>query len=88
MRRFQKLKEHDKINLFFEIRQGNKMSVTAFLNELNYNLRHTRSFHKLAMVTDLDWIKNAMVLKDVFMATDIRTFSNEERLNALNWIAE
>lgn len=84
----EKLKEHVKINLFFEIRGGNKMSVIAFINELGYNLRHTKSFNKLAMVTDLEWMKNAMIFKDIIMATDIRTFSNDQRLKALNWIVE
>lgn len=83
-----KLEDHDKISLFFEIRHGSKMTFTAFVNQMNFNLHHTKSFRKIAVVSDLHWLRNSMVVKNIFMATDIKSFSNKERLEALSWITQ
>ncbi len=83
-----KLVDHEEISLFFEIKKGNKISFLAFINQMNFNLNHTRSFNKIAVVSDLEWLRNSMFIKNLIMATDIKSFSNEERLDGLAWIAE
>ena len=83
----EKFKVHDEINLFFEIREGNKMTLIAFLSQMKFNVDHAGKFNKVALVTDLNWLQNSMVIKDFIMAANIESFSNEERLEALSWIA-
>ena len=84
----EKLRIHDEINLFFEIRKGNKMSFKAFLNQMKFNVDHAGQFNKVAVVTDLDWLQNSMVLKDFIMSADIKSFPNQDRIKALSWIAQ
>ncbi len=80
-------KEHEKINLFIEIAPGTDFSISAFLKDIKFKTKHVGKFRKMAIVTDLDWFKIYSSLKDVFMESDIRNFSNDERLEAINWIS-
>ncbi|MDT0691453.1 STAS/SEC14 domain-containing protein [Salegentibacter sp. F188] len=84
----EKIDAHDEIHLFFEIRSGNEVTFKAFLNQMMFNFNNTEKFSKVAVVTDLDWIKNSMIIKDALLPTDIAHFSNKDRLNALAWISQ
>jgi hypothetical protein len=84
----EKLSVHEEINLFFEIRRGNEVSFKAFLNQMKFNFRNIGKFNKIAVVTDLGWIRNSMIIKDALMPADIADFSNNDRLNALAWISQ
>lgn len=83
-----KMEDHEEISIFFEIKKGSKVSFMAFVDQMKFNVNHTKSFKKIAVVSDLHWLRNSMFIKDLIMATDIRSFSNKERLEALAWIAE
>jgi hypothetical protein len=83
-----KLQGQEEISFFFEIKRGSKFGFKAFLEQMTFNLNHTRSFRKIAVVSDLDWLRNSMFIKDLIMPTDIKSFRNEERLTALAWISE
>lgn len=83
-----KIEGHEEISIFFEIKCGNKFGFKAFLEQMAFNLNHTRSFRKIAVVSDLDWLRNSLFVKDLIMSTDIKSFPSEERLTALAWIAE
>ncbi|GHA24773.1 STAS/SEC14 domain-containing protein [Salinimicrobium marinum] len=83
-----KIDDYGEINIFFEIKRGTKFGFKAFLDQMTFNLNHTRSFRKIAVVSDLDWLRTSMFIKDIIVETNIRSFSNNERLEALAWIAE
>ena len=84
----ERLKENKKINLFIEIRTGSTISLTAFLKDLFFTLKHAGRFHKIALVTDLIWFQNVMAVKDLVMDAEIRTFSNKNRMEAIIWSAQ
>ena len=84
----EKIEDYGAINIFFEIKKGSKFGFKAFLDQMTFNLNHTRSFRKIAVVSDLEWLKASMFIKDIMVGTDIQSFSNNERLEALAWIAE
>ena len=83
----EKLKGHEKINLFFEIRRGNKMTLKAFINQMGFNVSHNNRFNKIAVVTDINWLQNSLTIKDLLVAAEIKTFCPGDRMNALGWIA-
>jgi len=83
-----KIEGHGEISVFFEIKRGSKFGFKAFLEQMTFNLNHTSNFRKIAVVSDLDWLRNSMFIKDLIVPTDIKSFTNEERLTALAWIAE
>ncbi len=84
----ERLKENEKINLFIEIRTGSKISLTAFLKDLFFTLKHADQFQKIALVTDLIWFQKVMAVKDLVMNAEIRSFSNKNRMEAISWIAQ
>ena len=83
-----KLEDHKKINVFFELKSGNKMSVLAMWKDLNFKFNHFGQFNKIAVVTDLPWLQRAVVLKDIVMTADVRIFPCRDRVQGLSWIAE
>jgi hypothetical protein len=85
---FEGFKENKKMNLFIEIRTGSKISLTAFLKDLFFTLKHADQFQKIALVTDLIWFQKVMAVKDLVMNAEIRSFSNKNRMEAITWIAQ
>ncbi|MDT0641317.1 STAS/SEC14 domain-containing protein [Zunongwangia sp. F363] len=84
----EKMKKFGKINLFLEIRKGRELSVKAFFKNAHFNIEHSNGFNKVAVVSDLTWLKGAMVFKDILTEAKIETFPNSERLKALSWISQ
>ncbi|WP_373055696.1 STAS/SEC14 domain-containing protein [Zunongwangia sp. H14] len=84
----QKMQKYGKVNLFLEIRKGKEISTKAFLKNVLFNIRHSGDFHKIAIVSDLKWLKGAMSFKDILVAAEIQNFPNNERLTALSWISQ
>lgn len=58
----------------------------AIMNDTALGLKHWRDFPYIALVTDIDWIKNAARLFAPFFPGEIRLFSLSERASARAWI--
>lgn len=83
----QKIKDHGRINLFVEITASEKVSFQAFMKDLSFKIKHSGDFQKIAVVTDLEWFRAYTGLKDLFLDAEVRSFTNNERLEAINWIS-
>ncbi|SHG24927.1 SpoIIAA-like [Salegentibacter echinorum] len=84
----EKIDEYDKINLFIEIEKGAKIELKPLFKDLKFKFNNAEHLKKMAVVTELYWFSNVLNIKDLMMEADIRTFEHENRLEALNWIAE
>ncbi|WP_333474263.1 STAS/SEC14 domain-containing protein [Zunongwangia sp. HGR-M22] len=76
------------MRFFLEIKDGNKISLAAFWKDMLFKCKHADDFNKVALVTDIQWFRSFADFKDNLVDLDIRAFDNDERLQALNWIAE
>ena len=83
-----KLKEHDYINLFCEIMPDNKVPLKFLLENMKFKFDHSENIVKLAMVTDLAWIRTIMDIDNYFVSTQVRTFEIDNRLEAIQWISQ
>ena len=83
----EKLKHHDKLNIFIELEKGKSISLKALMKGINYKYSHQEEFNKIAIVTDSKWFQTAVNVSDVFLNVDTRTFDLEERLDAIQWIS-
>ncbi|WP_010230338.1 SpoIIAA family protein [Gillisia marina] len=83
-----KLQENETINLFIEIKQGNKISFSALMKDLKFKKEHAQQFGKIVVVTDLNWFQNVMEIKDLLMDAEVRGFEPKYRMKAMSWIAE
>ncbi|MGB8705162.1 MAG: STAS/SEC14 domain-containing protein [Gillisia sp.] len=77
---------HDQINLFVDIDAGQKITIPAMLKDMLFKFENAGHFKKIAMVCDEFWIQGAMEFKNLVMNAEVKTFSHDERLEAMNWI--
>jgi|SRR5690606_8728765 len=83
-----KFVKDDKINLLVEIKPGVEIPVRIMLKDLLFKLNHNSCFRKIAVIAEPGFFKNVMSFKDFLMEAEVKTFLTEDRINAMNWIAE
>ncbi len=83
-----KFKQSAVINLYVEIKPGVKIPVPLLVKDLIFQLRNNGKFNKLAIVTNQDFVRNIMKFRDFVMDADVEIFTPENRIRAMNWIAE
>lgn len=84
----QKLKEYDRINLYLEDSNIENFSLDAVFEDIRFKVRNAERFNKVALVSDRRWIKLCAALEGVFTGMNIKSFSTDDRLKAMSWIAE
>ncbi|WP_114492038.1 STAS/SEC14 domain-containing protein [Candidatus Ulvibacter alkanivorans] len=84
----EKLQTHDKINLYIEYNGIDEFTLPSLLKELIFKLKHTDDFDKVALVADEKWIKLCASMENLFLSSNIKNFDVEDRLKAINWIAQ
>lgn len=83
----EKLKENEFINLFCEIMPDNNVPLKFLLENIKFKFDHSDQIKKLAMVTDLGWVRTFMDLDNFFVSTEVRSFELKDRLEAIKWIS-
>lgn len=82
------LKSHDKIRCYYELGPGFAgMSAGAAWEDLVIGVEYLRRWEKIAVVTDIDWIKNAINVFRFLIPAATRVFPVAERAEARRWIA-
>ncbi|MEL6811291.1 MAG: STAS/SEC14 domain-containing protein [Bacteroidota bacterium] len=81
-----KLEEHDKINLYLEDSGIESFSLNSVVTTTLFPHKHRGRFNKVAMVTDHKWIHLLVSLNSVFLDANIRNFTTDRRLEAIEWI--
>ena len=81
-----KLRSHDSINLFCEIMPEHKVPLKFIFENLKFKFDHSSQIYKLAMVTDLSWLRGIMDVDNLFVSTKVKSFDLKDRLEAINWI--
>lgn len=83
-----KISAFEKINLFLEIEKGNNVSMKAVIKHLKFSYENAENFNKIAVVSSSFTLKNALMIKDLLIDAEVKSFSHEERLEAIQWIAQ
>lgn len=84
----EKLEENKTINLFCEIRPHNEVPVQFLFENIKFKFEHSNQINKLAMVTDLKWVRGIMDIDNFFVSTEVRSFELKDRLEAIQWISQ
>ncbi len=84
----EKLKENEKINLFCEIMPHNDVPVKLLFENIKFKFQHSNQINKMAMVTDLKWIRGIMDVDNFFVTTEVKSFELKNRLEAIQWISQ
>ncbi|MDC7994322.1 STAS/SEC14 domain-containing protein [Altibacter sp. HG106] len=83
-----KLETFPKINLYLEDAYIDGFSLQAVFDNVLFKFNHAKSFHKIALVTNRNWIHLCGKIDDFIMEGEVRSFPTEQRLKAMSWIAE
>ncbi len=83
----EKLKRHDKLKLLIVVgKDFEGATVGAGWEDMKLGLRHFTRYDKLALVTDLHWLRNSARLFGPFMPGQVHTYPLFKRDLAEDWI--
>jgi hypothetical protein len=80
---------HEKVRFLYHL--GGDFSgfeATAMWDDAKLGLRHLTGWEKMAVVSDVDWIRGAMRVFGLAMPAHVRVFHNSEMTEAIKWISE
>ncbi len=83
-----RISEFGKINIFCEIAKDKHIAFKCLMEELNFRHDNSNNIDKLAIVTDLTWLRGVMNINDFMVHTEIRSFEIKDRLEAIQWISD
>jgi hypothetical protein len=83
----EKLETFDKLNLYIEDTVNADISLKAVVKSVPFKLKTGNRFEKVAVVTDRKWLQVVSNLEKLFFSAEIRIFSSEQRLEAIQWIS-
>ena len=85
----QRLAHHKKINVLILFDTDfNGWEAQAAWDDMVFGIQHRNDFEKMAVVADQQWIQWATQVGAYFMDGQIKTFSQDQFSDALNWIKE
>jgi SpoIIAA-like len=83
------LKTHRKVNIYYELGpEYVGIEPGAAWEDFKTGFRHFFRWEKMALVTDVEWIRRTINGFGVFMPGELRVFPYAERSSARTWIAD
>jgi hypothetical protein len=84
-----KLKEHQKIRMLYELgTEYSGLTAEAMWDDAKVGIRHFTAFEKVAVVSDVGWIVNAIKFFSFMMPCPVKVFGNSGLDEAKRWICE
>lgn len=84
----QRLVTEDKLRIYAEVSNWSGMSLSAFIADLKFSLKHLNNFEKEAIVSDQKWLEVLAALGNtIFSGLEVKHFTSSEKDQALEWIA-
>ena len=81
------LKRHDKVRLYYELgSQFSGIDPGAAWEDLKVGVEHFTRWERLAVVTDVDWIKHMVNVFRFLMPGQMRVFATAKKSEARDWI--
>ena len=82
------LKVHDRVRLYYEIKSNfSGMAPGAMWEDFKVGMEHLTRWERVAVVTDVDWIKQTVQLFSFLIPGAVNTFATSEAAEAKAWIA-
>jgi SpoIIAA-like len=81
------LKRHAKIRCYYELgAQFSRMEPGAMWEDFKIGVEHLSRWERVAVVTDVDWIRHAVNIFRFLMPGEVRVFGTSEAAAARKWI--
>lgn len=82
------LGRHDKIRCYYELgSQFSGFDAAAAWEDFKIGIEHLSRWERVAVVTDVDWIRFTMKVFRFLMPGEVRVFGNSQASDAKSWIA-
>jgi hypothetical protein len=82
------LRTHRKVRLYYETGPDFALDVGAIWDDFKIGVEHLTRWERIAVVSDLDWIKKAVRLFAFLMPATTRLFSPTDSPQARAWVSE
>jgi hypothetical protein len=83
----EKLKKHQKINLLYHLGEGcTGFEVEAMWDDTKIGVKHCKSWDKIAVVTNINWIRWASRFFSFTMPGHMKVFTNDQLDQARQWV--
>lgn len=83
----EKLKDHDKLRVYVELKHLGGISLEALLEDLKLAIRHVQHVEKKAVVSEQSWLINlAASGAKLFPQIEVKCFSWSEQDQAREWV--
>lgn len=80
---------HDRVRLLYHLGENfDGFEPGAAWDDMKVGLRHLRGWERIALVTDLDWLRNTLRAFAVVMPGELRVFDNQQMQQAIDWVTE
>jgi SpoIIAA-like len=80
-------KKHEKISFYYELGpQFSGIEMGAAWEDFKEGVRHFFRWEKMAVVTDVEWIRRTINGFGVFMPGELRVFPSSEAAAARTWV--
>jgi len=81
------LKSHDKLRLYYEVAADfTAIEPGAVWEDFKTGMEHLTRWERMAVVTDVDWIKHAMQFFSFMLPGELRTFPLSQAAQARAWV--
>ncbi len=82
------IKRGDEVRIVLEMASWSGMSGGAMWEDLKMGIERFTKWRKIALVTDIEWMRHATNLFGWMTPGDVKTFSLAERDAAIAWAAD
>jgi hypothetical protein len=81
------LMAHDKVRLLYQLGEDfDGFNAGALWEDAKVGLSHFAAWERIALVTDVDWLRGAAKAMGFMMPGEVRVFTNAELDTARNWL--
>jgi hypothetical protein len=80
------LKSHDKLRLYYETAKDYSIEPGAAWEDFKVGMEHLTRWERMAVVTDIDWIKHTIRFFSFLMPGEMKAFPSSEAAQARAWV--
>ena len=85
----EKLKKFAKLNLLYHLGdEFEKFEPRAMWDDTKVGLMHLCSWNKIAVVTDVSWIRGTSKVFSLMIPAHVKIFANKDLDEAVRWVSE
>lgn len=83
----EKLEVFERVSLYIEDTSNADISLKAVIKSIPFKIKRGNRLDKMAVVTDRKWLQFVSTLEKLFFNAELRVFTTDQRLEAIQWIS-